>query len=97
MQTAIHRFLTLDARNIIPEVYFGLAFIYVVLVITTISSIRSQNISMFRKILWGSLALIAPIAGMAAYALRCLLTADHDFLRSIGLLRSHHAGPFNRN
>jgi hypothetical protein len=95
MQTAIYRFLSLDARNVIPEVYWGLAFIYTVLVITTFNSIRSQDMSMSRKILWGSFALTAPIAGMATYSLRCLLTADHDFLRSIGLLRSHHPGTTN--
>lgn len=97
MRTAIHRFVTLDARNVIPEVYVGLVFIYAVLAITTLNSIRSQDMTVARKILWGAFVLLTPIAGMAVYSLRCLLTADHDFLRSIGLLRSHHQGVFKRN
>lgn len=97
MKTVIHRFLTLDAKNIIPEVYFGLGCIYLVLVIATISSVRSQDIYMSRKILWVSFILLIPIAGMATYSLSCIFTADHNFLRSIGLFRSHNAGAFKRN
>jgi hypothetical protein len=97
MKNAIHRFLTLDARNIIPEVYFGLLFIYAALLFTTINSIYSQDISSPRKILWILFVIVTPIAGMAIYTLRCLLTAEHSFLQSIGLLRSNNTGNFKAN
>lgn len=88
MKTAIQRFITLDARNIIPEVYVGLLFIYAALLLTTLNSIRTQSISRARKFIWGLFILLVPIGGMAIYAISCLITADHSFLRSIGLIRS---------
>lgn len=94
MKTAIHRFITLDARNIIPEVYYGLLFIYAALLFTTLNSIHSQDISPAGKMLWTLFVIVTPIAGMALYAMRCLLTADHSFLRSIGLLRNNNTGNF---
>ena len=87
MKTAIHRFITLDARNVIPEVYLGMLLIYATLLFTTLNSIRTQTISPARKILWALFVITTPIAGMTIYALGCLMSADHSFLRSIGLLR----------
>ncbi|MCH2059729.1 MAG: PLDc N-terminal domain-containing protein [Verrucomicrobiales bacterium] len=88
MKAAIYRFITLDARNVAPEIYLGLLIIYAALIFTTINSIRTQDISTARKIIWSLFILVVPIGGMAIYALRCLITADHSFLRSIGILRS---------
>ena len=88
MKTAIQRFITLDPRNIIPEVYIGLLFIYAALLLTTLNSIRSNSSSRVRKFVWALLILFLPIGGMAIYAISCLVTADHSFLRSIGLIRS---------
>ena len=87
MKAAIQRFITLDARNIIPEVYIGLLCIYAALLITTLNSIRTQSISRGRKFIWALFILVVPIGGMAIYAISCLLTADHSFLRSIGVIR----------
>jgi hypothetical protein len=97
MKAVIHRFITLDARNVIPEVYLGLLLIYAVLLLTTLNSIRTQTISPARKILWALFVIMTPMAGMAIYALICIMTADHSFLRSIGLIRSNTTATFKAN
>jgi hypothetical protein len=84
MKDAILRFATLNAENVIPYVYIGMAVVWIIMVATAFFSLRAQPIGAGAKMVWALLIVLLPIVGMTLYCLRCLLRADYPLLEQLG-------------
>jgi hypothetical protein len=80
LQVAI-RFLTFDVISEHPVVYWGLAVVWLILLLAAVSSLRSLEISFGAKTAWMLLILLVPLVGLGIYALRCLFLGDWSFLK----------------
>ncbi|WP_395747314.1 PLD nuclease N-terminal domain-containing protein [Prosthecobacter sp.] len=85
MRYALTKFLTFSPENVSVEIYWALGFIYLALVVTTLLSVFSLRSRPLSKAAWCIIILALPVAGMALHCLRCLLTADYQFLKQYGL------------
>lgn len=81
MRGIVTHFLRLEVLNLHPMVYWGLAGVWLLLLLAAIASVRSLKISTAAKIVWLSLILALPILGLAIYALRCLACAKWEVLK----------------
>lgn len=77
------RFLTLNVVSTHPAVLWGLGFVWVVLLVASISSLRVQDLSTAKKVAWFLLILLVPIAGLAVYCLFCLARGNWSFLKTL--------------
>lgn len=59
-----------------PFVYWGLAAVYVLLLVSAFMSLQSLSIPLWAKWLWFVIIIALPILGLALYVLRCLIKAD---------------------
>jgi hypothetical protein len=82
MRTVLQRFLTFNAENVVPEIYWALGLVYVILLAVAISSLVKSQIS--GKLAWLLLLLFVPIFGMYIYTLWALARADYSFLARFG-------------
>ena len=100
MKDVVIRFLTLNAQNVIDYVYFALVAVWIVMVMVTLFSIRSQDIGAAAKASWTLMTVFLPIFGIGLYCLRCLWRADYPLLEQLGFTRSKQsvglAGSQNR-
>jgi Phospholipase_D-nuclease N-terminal len=83
MRETIIRFLTLNPLNEHPLVYWGLGFIWVILILNCLASLRQQPTGYKARWTWFALILFLPIIGMGLYLMRCLVTADYSFLKFV--------------
>ncbi len=81
MLQVVIRFLTFDVVSTHPAVYWGLAGVWLILIVAAISSLRSLEIPTGAKVAWFLLILCVPLFGLGIYALRCLLKGDWSFLK----------------
>lgn len=77
------RFFTLDVVSTHPAIYWGLGFVWLILLAATFGSLRCLDISRPAKIAWFLVVLILPIAGLTAYCFFCLTRGDWSFFRTI--------------
>lgn len=87
MLQVLINFATLNALNSPPEVYIGLAAIWVLLLSAGIASVVSRARSAWVAAVWIVFILIVPIAGLFVYCVWCMLSADYSFLKMFGLHR----------
>ncbi len=78
-------------------VYAALGIIWVVLLITAFSSLRSLDISVWAKWMWFLFILGVPIMGLAIYAIRCLICADWSALKPLMISRSGSVSKVREN
>lgn len=97
MRGIITRFFTMDVLNIHPAVYWGLALIWVILLVAAISSLRSLRESGKVKVFWLAIILLIPIVGMAIYCIRCLVKADWSGLKPFLLPQNRGIRSFLRS
>ena len=88
MERFVSRLFSLEAVTIIPEVYWGLLAVFVVLLVASISSVMGQSIGGGAKVAWMAVLLLLPLLGLWIYALRCVVFADYSFLRDWGIVRN---------
>jgi hypothetical protein len=81
MLQILTRFLTLNVMSEHPAVYWGLAAVWFILLMVSISSLRSLPLSTSRKLAWFALILFVPLFGLGIYALRCLILGDWSFFK----------------
>jgi len=81
MLQVLIRFLTFNVMSEHPAVYWGLAAVWLILLLASVSSLRSQPLSMGAKLAWFALILFLPLIGLGIYALRCLFTAEWSFFK----------------
>jgi hypothetical protein len=79
MLQVVIRFLTFDVVSEHPAVFWGLAAVWLLLLVAAFSSLRSLEISLGAKVAWFSLILCVPLVGLGIYALRCLLKGNWSF------------------
>lgn len=82
MRLVIHRFLSLHAENVAPEIYWALGCVYLILIAVSLESLRRSQVRF--KLAWAMLLLFIPLLGMYLYALRSLFSADFSFLKRFG-------------
>jgi uncharacterized membrane protein len=80
MRGIVIHFLKQDILNLHPMIYWGLAAIWLLLLISAVVSVRSLEISTAAKAVWLLLILFVPVAGLALYAFRCLLKSNWEAL-----------------
>lgn len=85
MRAVFIRFFTLNAENVIPEIYLGMAAVYLILLTASLFSIKSLQASSKSKAAWSVVVVLVPVLGMFIYSLRCLVRADFRFLKEFGL------------
>jgi hypothetical protein len=81
MLQVVIRLLTFNVISEHPAIYWGLAVVWVILLVTAVASIRSLDLSRGGKIAWLLVVLVFPVLGLALYALRCLFRGDWSFLK----------------
>lgn len=81
MRDVLIRFLTGNAINDHPMIYWGMGGAWLVMVVTTIFSIRSQPIRLIYRLIWMLLVLGVPVFGLLLYLLWCLTRFDYSLLR----------------
>ena len=84
MRDVVVRFFTLDALNVIPELYVVLGAIWLWILCVTWSSISSQAIPLWAKLFWALVVVSIPIAGVFLYTVFCLFRADYSYLQQMG-------------
>lgn len=89
MERFISRFFSLEAVTIIPEVYWGLLAVFVLLLGVSVASVLSQPFGAGGKVLWIAVLVLLPLLGLWIYAARCVIFADYSFLRDWGILRNN--------
>lgn len=85
MRAVFIRFFTFNAENVIPEIYLGMAIVYMILLIATFFSIKSLQISVLSKFVWSAIVIALPLLGMLIYSFRCVIRADFRFIKEFGL------------
>ncbi|MDF1852678.1 MAG: PLDc N-terminal domain-containing protein [Verrucomicrobiales bacterium] len=83
MIQVIARFLQLEVSTYHFVIPWSIGFLWLVLLGTTFSSLRSLDLEPRRKVFWGMVVLFLPLLGLAAYAFRCLICADWTFLKPL--------------
>lgn len=83
MRNIIINFLSLEVRSIHPAVYWGLAIIWVLVLVSALISVRSLPASGLVKVVWFILILAVPILGLGIYALYCLFSANWEMLKPL--------------
>ena len=81
MLQVLIRFFTFNVMSEHPAVYWGLAAVWLILLLASVSSLRSQPLSKGAKLAWFALILFLPLIGLGIYALRCLLKAEWTFMK----------------
>lgn len=84
MLTVIIRLITLHAENVIPEVIWAMAIIYLVATVVTLTSVWVTYKGTGGKLFWLLLVVLVPFIGIMAHCLRCLTLADIDTLKQFG-------------
>lgn len=87
MVPAIINFLSFNALNTAPEVYFGLALAWLLLVGAGIASVLSRQGAFWLKLFWLMVLIGLPVVGLFIYSIVCVVTADYAFLKLFGLHR----------
>lgn len=88
MRAVVINFFHLEVLNLHPVVYWGLAAVWFLLLISAFMSVRSLPIPSGAKLVWSLIIVAIPIIGLAVYALRCLVSANWLILAP--LFRSRH-------
>lgn len=97
MRSIVNNFLQLQAQNVELGVLIGLGAIYLLLVLTTFSSVVTRPRGVFFKLAWSLLIVLIPFAGMAMYAILCIWQADRSFLSQLGMKGQQHKRQINQN
>ena len=75
--------LRLDAQNLITEVWWAMAILWVALIVLGLLSVRSQNLTAGSKLMWVAAIICLPLIGLFVYCIFCLTRVDYymiDFL-----------------
>lgn len=83
MLPVVVRFLTLNVVSEHPAVYWGLLAVWLLLLVASISSVRSLEISISAKVTWLLIIVLIPIFGLGVYALRCFVKGNWSFLKPV--------------
>ncbi len=83
MVQVVIRFFTLNVVSENPIIYWGIGFVWILLLIASVSSLRSSNLSSRAVISWFLIILAFPLLGLACYCIRCLTCNDWSFFELI--------------
>ncbi len=82
MRQVFSRWITLDAQNYIPEVWYAVALLWIALVGFGFMSLHSQAVPPKVKVGWALGILLIPFGGLFAYCCFCLSRVDYYMLES---------------
>ena len=83
MRQVIINFLRLEALNTHYMVYWGLAFVWMLLLVASVMSLRQLKIGSGAKWAWFAFIVALPGLGLALYACRCIVKADWSMLSQL--------------
>ena len=78
-------FLTLHVHNATLPVHVVLLGVWLMLLASGVWSVLNQPKGTFWKIIWISMLILLPWAGLFLYSARCVLVSDFAFLKPLGL------------
>lgn len=93
MRSVLINFLQLQAQNVEDVILMILAAIYILALLTTLTSVLSRPRGFLFKLAWFVLSVILPFVGMALYACYCISQADRSFFSQLGFSESKRATP----
>ena len=82
LQTVVN-WLTFDIQNLIVEVWWCVAALWLALLLIAVFDVVASSLRIWEKTIWLVLIVLLPFAGLAAYCIACLLRAEYymiDFL-----------------
>ncbi len=82
MRQVFFKWITLDAQNYIPEVWYAALVLWIGLLVFGVFSIRSLTVTPQVKLVWTLVILLVPLAGLFAYCCYCLGKVDYYMLDS---------------
>ena len=85
MVQLIKNFVFLKVQNAHVMANVGVVVIWLCLLLAGVASILSQPKSAAWKIFWLLLVVCVPLGGMFLYCLWCVVTADLDLFRQLGI------------
>lgn len=85
MLTVLIRLVTLKAENVIPEVVWALAVIYLVALLLTLTSVWGTYKNYSTRLGWMVAVLALPFLGIMAHCFHALTLADMTSLRQFGI------------
>ena len=84
MVEVVVRFLNRDVMNFHPAIPWGIVGVWILLLVSFVSSIRSQEkMTLGAKWTWFLLVFLLPILGLFLYSVRCLFKGDWSFLKPL--------------
>jgi energy-coupling factor transporter transmembrane protein EcfT len=83
--TLLRNFLTFKMASLIDAHLFLLAMVWLVLLVAGVWSILSRPISIVSKFAWIVFIFCLPVIGLTVYVFNCLLNADWELLKQMGL------------
>jgi len=92
MREILIRFLSFEALNLIPEIYFALAAVWLLIVAITLVSISSQPIHLVAKLFLVLMVVALPMIGVLLYTIGCLIRADYSYFQQMGLFLPTNKG-----
>lgn len=84
MSTVLIRLLTLDAKNVIPEILWVILGIYICAVLVTLTSVWVTNKNGMSRFFWILVVVGMPFLGILLHCLRSLTLADVSPLKQFG-------------
>ena len=81
MRNIVINFLSLDIKSVHPVVFWGLAIIWVLVLVSAFMSVRSLPTKTLVKVVWFVLIIAIPVLGLGIYALRCLVSANWQMFK----------------
>jgi hypothetical protein len=83
MRSIVTNFIQFNIQSMHDAVYWGVAAVWVMLLVSAFMSLRSLSIPFWAKFLWLIIIVTLPIIGLAIYTLFCLIKADWNFITPI--------------
>lgn len=81
MRSIVIHFLQFEVLNMHPMIYWVMALIYFMVLVSALLSLRSLAMPLGTKLSWFLVILVIPILGLAIYALRCLFKGNWSAFR----------------
>ncbi len=85
MVQLIKNFVLLKVQNAHVMANVGIGVIWLCLLLAGVASILSQPKSVIWKIFWLVMVVCVPLGGMFLYCVWCILSADLDVFRQLGI------------
>ena len=87
LQTLVN-WLKFDIQNLIVEVWWCVAALWLALVVISLIDLAGSSLKSWEKALWMALVVLLPFVGLAFYCIACMIRADYYMVEFLFKKRS---------